>query len=264
MPGYNKRNPTYKSRSKRSFVRRYGKAAAPAARTLQAAVRRAVAKSVNKNIETKQANYTSTDGAECFHNNCVNLISPGLLATTQGVTDPTTDASACRIGDRINLRGVKLRLMMELNERYSNVTCRLLVIKHAKGDPITRATLFNGLSGNKMLDTLNTERYTVLLSKYFKIKADNNGTDAATVVSGSGLYGNTPVYSRATKIVKCWIPGTKFSKSGIIMYENASSQTKFFDYSVVVYCYSNYSVLQDVYYVARVNDFNFTMYYKDA
>jgi len=62
-------------------------------------------------------------------------------------------------------------MMLELNERYSDVTFRLFVVRSAKGDTPTTVTLWQGASGNKMLDTFNTERFTILYSKYVKILA---------------------------------------------------------------------------------------------
>lgn len=176
-----------------------------------------------------------------------------------------------RLGDEIMLKGVSLKGMVELNERFSDVTIRILVVKCAKGDTPTRATLFTGTSGNKMLDTLQTERYTVIAQKYLKLKAPNTGTQGPAVSDAIfGPPGNVrasdadTVLSRATKIWKMWIPGTKFKKNRKIVYENGLTQTKFFDYHVLMYAYSNYSTNQDVWYVARSNDYIKTMYYKDA
>lgn len=129
---------------------------------------------VNRHLETKTAVTTSADGLEIFHNNFVSLDSD-IMQTTQGTSDPVTTNTLCRIGDKIHVKGVSMKLMLELNERYSDVTFRILVIKFAKGDTPTRTTLFNGISGNKMLDTLNTERYTIIAQKYIQMKAPNNG-----------------------------------------------------------------------------------------
>ena len=123
-----------------------------AARTIQTAILRTLA----KKIETKQSNQTITDGTEVFHNNFVTLSST-LLYTSTGVTGPTTASTNNCIGDQINLQGFKIAMMVELNECHSHVTFRLLVVKAAKGDIPTRGTLFNGQSGNKMIDTINTE-----------------------------------------------------------------------------------------------------------
>lgn len=234
---------------------------------------------MNRNVETKHSLQTDTDGKEILHNNFVTMSST-LLQTTVGAYDPTNNSVNNRIGDEINVRGVSLKFMVELNERFSDITLRLFVIKAAKGDVPTRATLFNGLSGNKMLDTFNKERFTILYTKTFKMKAPNQsaaGTSGdATGVSylgnSAGIYypagsSNTGAgfsLSRATKIVKVWIPGNKFGRRGKITYEDNTSQVKFFDYHVMLYAYANYSTAQDVYYVARVNDYIQQMYYKDA
>lgn len=266
-----KRRP-YTRKTKSGF-RRYKNAKQNAAANIQAYVRRAIARNNSRMIETKMSCNSSTDGTEIFHNNFV-LLSNTLLKTTPGVYDPHSGSTANRIGDQISLRGVKIKMMVELNERYSDVTFRLFVIKCAKGDVPDRTTLFTGLSGNKMLDTIRTERYTILFQKYFKIKAPNAstwGTETTTagVPNGSGVNfmnesSGDHKLSRASKIVSAWIPGKAFTKSGIITYENGLDQTKFFDYHVCLYAYSNYSTDQDLWYVGRVNDYVQQMYFKDA
>lgn len=269
-----RRRGYYKKKGKGGMPR-YKKAPVHAASVLQAVVRRAVAKSINKNIETKTACYSTTDGNQLSHNNFISMTT-NILATTQGTNDPITSNQNCRIGDIINLKGVSIKFMVELNERYSDATFRLLVIKASKGDTPTRATLYNGLSGNKMLDTINTERYTILFQKYFKLKAPNmvpTSTTGTTAEVSDGITNagieytqtaNMAALSRATRIVKVWIPGKRFVKSGIIKYEDNSSQTKFFDYHVVLYSYSNYTTAQDLWNIARLNDYVQQVYFKDA
>jgi len=232
-------------------------------------INRAIKANNNQMIETKQSNTTSPDGVQIKHNDFVTLTSK-VLKTTEGVQDPTIFNSLNRIGDKINVKGVKIKLMAELNERYSDVTFRLLLVRCARGDTPTRATLFNGLSGNKMLDTINKERYTVLFQKYFKIRAPNQSTTGAIDVgggAGSGFNyandGDTRL-SRATKMISAWIPGKKFSRTGVITYNNATEDPKFFDYHVLLYAYSNYSTLQDIWEIGRVNDYIQTLYFKDA
>jgi len=41
-----------------------------------------------------------------------------------------------RIGDEITLKGISLKFMVELNERYSDVTFRMFVVKKAKDDTL--------------------------------------------------------------------------------------------------------------------------------
>ena len=50
-----------------------------------------------------------------------------LLATIQGDCDPTNTIGQ-RIGDEINLSGECIEMMLELNELYSDVTFRILVV----------------------------------------------------------------------------------------------------------------------------------------
>ncbi|AXH73905.1 MAG: putative capsid protein [Cressdnaviricota sp.] len=241
---------------------------------------------IDMNLETKNACLSSTDGVEIAHNNFVLLYDKNLIATTQGVFDPQGLDTQCRIGDKITLKGVSIKLMLELNERYSDVTFRMLVVKHAKGDTPTRATLFNNLAGNKMLDTINRERYTILYQKYVQMKSPNfNAGRTGGVLVGEEPFVSIPVQAslipnfqsagaykadsqpgmtRATKLVSIWIPGKKFGRGGVVQYENQSAQPKFFDYSFLIYAYANFSTYQDIFFVGRVNDSVKMMYYKDG
>lgn len=256
----------------RSF-KRYGLSGYRAAQTIQAAVKRAVVQQLNKKAETKTACYSTTDGNQIYHNNFFSF-TPNVLATLQGTNDSPTSNLNARIGDQILLKGVSIKMFIELNERYSDVTFRLFIVRTAKGDTPTRATLFNGLSGNKMLDTINKERYSVIFSKYFKIKSPNPSvsnllgasTEVSDGITNAGIQASNRTdieLSRATKIVKVWIPGNKMVKGGKVTYEDNSSQCKFFDYHVLLYAYSNYTTAQDQWYVARVNDYVQQIYFQD-
>lgn len=265
MPFRNRRGRYARKRTYRS---RATKRQHMAASTLQAAVRR----TLMKVAETKKGINTITDGQEIAHNSYISL-ADNLVATTQGTQNPDDNTGLNRIGDQIQLQGVQLRFMVELNERYSDVTFRLLIVKCARGDNPTRATLFTGASGNKMLDLINNDRYTIISEKWFKLKARPMGTevpvnsDGATDVSGTSIqqsgYGWWS-HSRATKIVKHWIPGSKFVRSKVLQYEDGSPMPKFFEYRAVLYAYSNYSTAQDLYNVARLNDVVKIMYFKDV
>lgn len=266
------RGRAYRATGKYPLRYYYGSSANQNAATLQAAVRRVL----NKNSETKQSNQSPTDGQEIYHNNFIS-VSNTLLSTSQGVEDPAVGSSNNRIGDEIQVRGLSIKTMLEINERYSDVTFRLLVVKSAKGDTPTRATLFNGLSGNKMIDSINKERYTILASRVVKLKQGNPGftnstggtAEVAVLGTNAGIeYATANPYtgiSRATKIVKMWIPGYKLAnaKNSMVKYEHQSSQPKFFDYHFLIYAYSNYTTAQDIWYVARYNDTVIQLYFKD-
>jgi len=172
---------------------------------------------MTKTIETKTGvQQWTSDGTEYLHNNLYS-ISNTVLATVQGLQDAGA-VQGNRIGDKITLVGVKFTMMLELNERYSDVSFRLMVIRSAKGDTPTTTTLWQGASGNKMLDTFNTERFSLLHTQIVKIRAPNQGIDPALIQqTGSGIAVGTDVISRATRIVKIWVPGKRFSRNGRIL-----------------------------------------------
>jgi len=226
---------------------------------------------VNKNIETKTSPWSSTDGIELEHNS-IRPIEVNILNTTPGVMDVDSLNNGQRIGDEINIRGVSLKFMFELNERYSDVTHRIMVIRAARGDTVDASTIFNGDSGNHLMASFNKERFTLIGQKFFKIRAPNSGTLGPLAIgTGSGIYHNdsagtdATVLSRATRMVTMWIPGAKFGRNGKITYIHGGTQPKFFDYHVVVFAYSNYSTSELLgYNVSRLNEYIRKVYYKDA
>lgn len=240
----------------------------------KAGIARVVNKMLKSKIETKVSTRTVSGFAPVTHNNFITMENAGqFFLTTQGTADPMTGTGQ-RIGDEITMKGISFKMMLELNARYSDVTARLLVVKCAKGDVPTRANLFAGICGNKMIDKFNTERFTIVAQKYVKLKAPNMGTYGPEVgslippVENYGFNAANDTYqilSRATKIVSMYIPGAKFGRRGLIKYENAStSQLKFFDYHFLVYAYANQSTNQDIVDVMLVNDFVKQIYYTDA
>ena len=63
-------------------------------------------------------------------------MNPDQLSTSQGTADKMAQVGE-RIGDQINLSGASIKMMLELNERYSDVTFRILVVRSAKNDTLT-------------------------------------------------------------------------------------------------------------------------------
>lgn len=265
MPPKRKYNNT-----KRKTVKKYGgkKIVMPAASTLQAAIRR----TLYKEAETKNSQSQISDYQQISHNSFINIFPNNLLDTTPGVNDPTSGNTQNRIGDKITLLKCSIRMMLELNERYTDVTYRIIVTKSPRGDTPNINTLWKGLSGNKMLDEINYERYSVIYQKWGKIKAGNTGASTASGggFTNGGLFdanANAVVtYSRPTRILKIDIPGSKFAKGGVIQYEGPANSTlqKTYDYNVFVYAYSNYSTSSALgFYVLAVNDAFVRLHYKD-
>jgi len=100
------------------------------------------------------------------------------------------------------------------------------------------------------------------------MRAPNQGnTPSGVQAVGSGFQVGPNTISRATRIVKFYIPGKKFTRNGILQYEKGSSQLKFFDYHFMIYACSNFSTVDTpalAYNVGRLNDCFVKMYYKDA
>lgn len=235
-----------------------------------------IAKVVNKvmarKLETKQSNLSNSSYQQISHNNFITLDNT-VLKTTQGTSDLMTGTdTANRIGDEITLKGVSMKFMLELNERYSDVTFRIILVRAARGDTPTLANLFTNLTGNKMLDTFNTERYTIIAQKYVKMKSPNMtmGLGGSATATGSGVYyaGDNPqanYLSRSTRIVRMYVPGAKFARNGLIKYDGNGTSQKFFDYHVLCYAYSNFSTSDALgFYVGAVSTYVKQMFYTDA
>lgn len=244
----------------------------------KAGIARVVNNMLTKKLETKQSTNIGQGRYQEIKNNQFISVDSAFLQTTQGSADPMAGNTANRIGDEITLKGISLKFMLELNERFGDVTTRILIVRSARGDVPTTANLFVGLSVNKMMDRINTERYTILAQKYVKLKVGNqaaglSATEQGATAQPSGVYiaagtNSQALIQRPTKIVSIYLPGRKFGRNGILRYENGSQNVKFFDYHVLVYAYANYSThlggLVDTYNIAAVADYVKTMYYTDA
>lgn len=232
------------------------------------AVVKYVKQQFSKKLETKRGTYTSTDGLEIGHNSYITL-DANVLATTNGTADPLNTSSGNRVGDEINLKGVNFKFMLQLNERYSQCTFRIMVIRGPSGSAFT-SDIWASASANKMMDTFNYEKYTLIYSKYVVINAGNNGaitTLAGTTNIGSGLYDASTIqyYSPPSKIVSFNVPGYKFGYGGNIKYQDGQSIVKTYDYKVIVYAYSQFGTSEALgWNVGRVNEYIRQIYFTDA
>lgn len=216
-------------------------------------------------IETKEGSIQTDNNVPLYHNN-VRIVQNStaaefnLLFTQTGTTDPMGPNDARRIGDKIAVRGVMIKGFFENALNRSKVWYRLMVIKKAKGDTIDRTTLFKQDTDNKMLDQINTERFTIIAQRTFNISASSQGATGASLTGEpTGAAGG-----QGTKIIKMWIPGRKFGRGGNVIYEDGSSQPKFFDYRICIVSYDWYGTPQDVNAVGRINEIFSKIYFKDA
>jgi len=210
-------------------------------------------------IETKEGTRRIVN-TQCPHNN-VLLLSINPFELPNGVADEMVQNSGQRIGDRITVRGLMVKAFLENSLGRSKVYWRIILLRAPKGDGFNRADVFRNSSSNKMIDQVNTERYTIIKQKIFNIQS----TQAApTGVGANGVPTSTGLSGIATRTLSMWIPGTKFGRNGNVQYENQSQQVKFYDYRFVVLCYDWYGTPQDVNNVGFINEFYTKLYFKDA
>ena len=229
-----------------------------------------------RTIETKENSWKTAADVSLAHNNVHVLQAPGNTLTFMnvfqmgiGVTDGDMgNNQGGRVGDEITVQSVKFHGFIENALSRPKVYYRFMLVKCAKGDLPTRATLYRGNAGNKMIDEINTERFTIVYSKIFNVSASNN---VATSVSLAGVplaapnIAQDPPGGIATRIFRATIPGKTFGRSGVIKYENAStSQVKFYDYVPVFVAYDWYGTPQDVNNVGKINELYCKIRFKDA
>lgn len=223
-------------------------------------------KRLERMIETKEGCIKAESGHPLPHNNVSVLFNSvgavfNPLFSQYGTEDPMGPNDARRIGDKITVRGLLIKAFMENSLSRPKVWFRFMIIRAAKGDTIDRTTLFKNDSANKMIDQVNTERFTIVAQKTFTISAGNAAPTAANL---SGVPTGTTGGGNPTKVFKMWIPGYKFGRGGNVVYENGSSQPKFFDYRLVFVAYDWYGTPQDINNVGMVNELYSKLYYKDA
>jgi len=230
--------------------------------------------SITRTIETKETQWKTPVNVGYFHNSlaAINDITASplnIFNMGQGVSDNgnTTNSANNRIGDQITVRNVVFKLFIENALNRPKVFYDIMLIKFAKGDNPTTTTLFKGNAGNKMIDLIDRERYTVVARKRFTVAASNPAPSFASIPAGQpeelevgGLYNA----GMATKIVTINVPGRKFGRGGNVNYENGSNtQLKFFDYRWYMMVYDWYGTpVESV--VGRINEGYCKIYFKDA
>lgn len=229
---------------------------------LSASVRRANAgvRRLTSMIETKESTQVTSVNIGLPHNDAY-LVNINPFTINIGANDPMSGTGQ-RVGDKISLRGMLLKGFFENSLGRSKVHYRIMMVRGAKGETFNRTNLFKGIVGNKVIDQMNTERFSIVASKKFTIstssaQAQASGLTGAPTMTDSG--------GQATKAWSMWIPGAKFGRNGQVTYENLSTtQVKFYDYRIIIVAYDWLGTPQDVNSVGRINEMFCKMYFKDA
>jgi len=250
---YNRR---YKKAAKRGTT---GYAGIMRASTLNKRVQR-----IERTIETKEAcQYPGIGNLQLQHNEIRFLINP-FGDINQGTGDPM-GIGGNRIGDKISIKGCYFVGMLQNTAGRPKVYYRLMLVKYAKGDTPTTANMFKGCSQNKMIDQVNTERFSILAQKTVTVTSSSNGTYQSTGLGGQPITDGTSG-GVGSKIIKMWVPGHKICRNGDLQFESNSLQTKFFDYRWVILVYDWYGTPSPipVNNVGSLTESYSKLYFKDA
>lgn len=219
-----------------------------------------------KMIETKECTRGANTNVGLPHNNIYVVVDGGTglalnpFNLNQGAGDEM-GVGGNRVGDQIALKGLMIKGFFENALARPKVYYRVMLLRGAKGETFSRSTIFKGDCPNKMIDQVNTERFTVVAQKIFNAQASNVAA-SGTEVSGAPLIATAG--GVGTRTFKMWIPGSKFGRGGAIQYENNSTQVKFYDYRICIMVYDWYGTPQDVNNVGKLNDMYTKLYFKDA
>lgn len=135
-----------------------------------------ITRQVLRGVMEKKTVGKSQENVQLFHNKV--LYQGGLLATTQGVTDPNNQSgNAARIGDEISLRNVNVRFWLSNKLDRPNCMYKLFLYWYTEGQTLNDALCFF-TQGNKMLDRINNENIGIIDQKtVFSKEMYLNGTE---------------------------------------------------------------------------------------
>lgn len=218
-------------------------------------------------METKEISRRTGDNVAMLHNR-ITLVTDSagnpfnIFQSALGVNDPMGSNAGDHIGDQISVKGVMIKGFLENALAWPKVYYRVMLLRGAKGDTFDTTNIFKGSCANKMIDQVNTERFTIIAQKVMNISASNVAASGAEVPSGAPIIATAGGIGSRT--FKMWIPGYKFGRNGNLRYENLStSQIKFYDYRLCICVYAWYGS-PETNQVGRINQLYSKVYFKDA
>lgn len=117
-----------------------------------------------KQCETKH-NTLSFENAQMNHNSLMIPLN-GLIDVAQG------DAENQRTGDEVIGKYLKFKLWMASKYDRPNVKIRLMVLRVPTDEESGSISPFEGVSANKLIDYINTEKYTAVYQKFVTIQGN--------------------------------------------------------------------------------------------
>ena len=229
-------------------------------------------------IETKSGVWNSGNNIGLPHNKLFIIQAPGnggpflnCLQTNQGIHDDQGNGSnSNRIGDKVTVKGVMFTGMFENSYDRPKVFYHFMLLKCARGDLPDIDKLYQFNSTNRLIDQINTERYTIVAQRKFTISASNAAPSLANALNGAPEESDfTSVKNAgiASRLFKLWIPGKKFGNRGMVHYDERGTACKFFDYVPVIMTYDWFGTPSSdlvTNNVGRINSLYSKVYFKDA
>lgn len=139
-----------------------------------------------KQAETCYRTY-KLESFTCYHN---SIIRPHLwypnnpIGNNMWPTQGNTDGN--RQGDEIIVQGIRLRMVLNVPYDRRNTQFRMFFIMYnsTQGDPLNRTDFLHDITGNIMLDPIQTDRWPGVkyLGTYYCKGKDLQGTDHHTIL----------------------------------------------------------------------------------
>lgn len=116
-----------------------------------------------------------------FNINIFNNVSPDATkhpVPGQGATD------GARNGDEIYAKGIRLRMQLENDAGKHNNTWKFWLVEYStsSGSPCNPTEFFHAITGNNLMDSIQTDRWTARLVGVYRTKARDVAADAKTNV----------------------------------------------------------------------------------
>lgn len=222
-------------RAKRTFSKTYSKR-----RGMASLIKRVML----KQCETKHRKDAS-ENMNLFHNKPYAL----PVITKCGIGTGENQ----RLGDEVIGKYVKCKFMFFSKNDRPNVTYRVIVYRAPVDEGDTYTDIMEGDIGNKVMDSVNTEKYTSVMQKYLKITGN-------TALGPDDLVGN---YDWTLRENSKYLTFTVPLKDSKIKYQDNSEFPKYQAHTIkmVVFAYDAYGTLQ----TDNVGSFAYStkFYYKD-
>jgi len=208
-------------------------------RRAQSSFSKRVKRVMFKTCESKSKG-TNHQKAELYHNqpaSIMHLNDQTISVPSQGVGDNM------RVGDQINISGYKIRMLIGQKADRPNVTFKYWVLAAPRGATYSYGAFFRNVTGNALLDQINTDFVKILKSGIWK--------------PHDGYMDNASDEYTFTK--QFWVPRKKLLKFGPTDGSNFHNDTV--DIYTVMVAYDAFGTLptDNIAYVASFSD----VFYRD-